>query len=165
MTSKADEQVEPGEPELSDAALVRLLRRFSVESDRFVEILGQANRLHRTDMNALVVIMEATRRGEPISPGQLARALHLSASATTALLDRLEQSGHVTRYRDPGDRRRVELLMPEGSMREGEQFFRPLGAEYSRAWARFTDQERATIAAFLAATIEATVTVRATLVP
>ena len=162
MARTADDR---DESELSDAALVRLLRQLTVETDRFAEMFGAAHHLHRTDLNALVVIMDATRGGDAISPSQLARALHLSASATTAVLDRLEQAGHVERDRSADDRRRIRLLMPDSALRVGEQFFRPLGIEMSRAWAGFTDRERATIVEFLTASIAATVTVRAQLVP
>lgn len=143
-----------------DATIVRLLRALTVETDRFAEMFGEAHDLHRTDLNALVVIMDARRRGEVISPGQLARALHLSASATTAVLDRLERAGHVERDRSPADRRRVELLMPTSAQRVGEQFFRPLGTELSLAWAAFDDEQKATIIDFLTASIDATVRVR-----
>jgi len=44
------------------AALVRLLRQLTVETDRFAEMFGEAHGLHRTDLNALVVIMDAGRR-------------------------------------------------------------------------------------------------------
>lgn len=144
----------------SDAALVRLLRQLNVETDRFAELFGEAHGLHRTDLNALVVIMDTTRRGETISPGQLARALHLSASATTTVLDRLEDAGHIERDRSPSDRRRIQLLMPDKAVRLGEKFFRPLGVAFSRAWSDFTAAERNTIVRFLTTSIATTVDVR-----
>jgi len=163
--TEADAEANTAGPDRSehDATLVRLLRQLTVENDRFAEMFGEAHGLHRTDLNALVVIMDARRRGEAISPGQLARALHLSASATTAVLDRLEHAGHVERDRSPSDRRRIQLVMPDSALLVGEQFFRPLGVELSRAWERFDQRERATIAEFLTASIDATVRVRARL--
>lgn len=144
-----------------DEALVRLLRQLTVETDRFAEMFGEAHGMHRTDLNALVVIMHAAHRGESVSPGQLAKALHMSASATTAVLDRLEAAGHVARDRSPRDRRRIELLMPDETWRIGEKFFRPLGEEMSMVWQEFDEDERATIARFLTVSIEATVRTRA----
>jgi DNA-binding MarR family transcriptional regulator len=148
----------------SDRELARLLQQLTVETDRFAEVFGEAHGLHRTDLNALVVIMESNRRGEAISPTLLARALHLSASATTAVLDRLEASGHVHRDRDPSDRRRVGLVVAEQARRVGEQFFGPLAREMAHVWTPFTAEERATIARFLAVSIDATVRVRGGLV-
>jgi DNA-binding MarR family transcriptional regulator len=147
----------------SDRELGRLLRQLTVETDRFVEVFGDAHGLHRTDLNALVVIMDGNRRGEPVSPTTLARALHLSASATTAVLDRLEAAGHVLRGPDPSDRRKVGLTMADTATALGEQFFRPLADELKESWGEFTDAQRETIARFLVLSIEATIRVRATL--
>ena len=42
-----------------------------------------------------------------LGPSELARRLQLSTGAVTALVDRLEASGHVVRAAHPSDRRRV----------------------------------------------------------
>src|ERR1041384_7613970 len=88
----------------TDYDLSMLLRGLVMESNRFLEIFSAAHALHPTDMTALNLIMTT-----PMTPGSLAKALNLSASATTSVLDRLERAGHVVRERDPEDRRRVEL--------------------------------------------------------
>ncbi|TQM85105.1 DNA-binding MarR family transcriptional regulator [Saccharothrix saharensis] len=143
------------------SALVRLLRQLTVETDRFAEIFGEKQRMHRTDLNALAVIMDARWSGEPMSPTRLAEALHLSASATTSVLDRLEASGHVERARHPHDRRKVELRASDKALELGRGFFGPLDQAYTAAWARFDAADREVIARFLAASIEATAAVRA----
>lgn len=53
----------------------------------------------------------ATSTGEPLTAGELGRALLLSSGAITNRLDRLEAAGLVRRIPDPRDRRavRVEL--------------------------------------------------------
>ena len=145
------------------SALVRLLRQLTVESDRFAEIFGEKQRMHRTDLNALAVIMDARWSGVPMSPTRLAEALHLSASATTSVLDRLEASGHVERTRNPHDRRKVELRVADKALELGRDFFGPLDRAFTRAWAQFGDADREVIARFLTASIDATVTVRADL--
>lgn len=143
-----------------DAVLIRLLRQLNVETDRFAEMFGEAHGLYRTDLNALVVIMDAVNRDDAISPGELAQALHLSPSATTAVLDRLANAGHVERRRSATDGRRTELRLPEATLRLGEELFRPLGAELGRVWASFDADERDTIVRFLTVSIRATTTVR-----
>ncbi|MBW4716749.1 MarR family transcriptional regulator [Saccharothrix obliqua] len=145
---------------VDNATLVRLLRQLLVESDHFVGMFGDAHGMHRTDLNALALIMDARWRGEPLSPGKLAEAMHLSASATTSVLDRLEASGHVERARSTRDRRKVELRMSDKAMEFGKLFFAPLSTAYSAAWEGFTDVERDAIARFLAASVHATVAVR-----
>ncbi|WP_433262109.1 MarR family winged helix-turn-helix transcriptional regulator [Actinosynnema sp. CS-041913] len=146
---------------VDNAALVRLLRQLIVESDHFVSLFGEVQGMHRTDLNALALIMDAKwRGGEPLTPGRLAEAMHLSASATTSVLDRLESSGHVVRTRSTRDRRKVELRVPDQALSLGRRFFTPLDGAFGEAWAGFSDAEKATIARFLAASIEATVAVR-----
>jgi DNA-binding MarR family transcriptional regulator len=148
---------------VDNSALVRLLRQLTVETDRFVEIFGEKQRMHRTDLNALALIMDARWSGEPMSPTRLAEALHLSASATTSVLDRLESSGHVERTRSPHDRRKVELRVPDKALELGRRFFGPLDGAFTRAWQQFDDADKEVIARFLGASIDATVAVRADL--
>lgn len=147
-------------PRPEDLELIRLLRAMTVESDQFAEQFGALHGLHRTDMNALVVIMDAERRGEPMSPSQLSAALGLSASATTSLLDRLERTGHLYRDRSASDRRRITLVMPDKALDLGRAFFAPLGAEFARGWAGFSAADREVIARFLRTSITAMETVR-----
>jgi DNA-binding MarR family transcriptional regulator len=165
---RAEEPTESGAQdrpgELTDAALVTLLRRLVLESDRFAEIFGERHRIHRTDLNALAVIMHAGAEGRSVGPRHLADALHLSPSAVTALVDRLEAAGHLHRDRSPGDRRRVELRVHDQALTLGRAYFGPLGEELTRAWADFGDDERAVIARFLARSIDSTTRIRRALV-
>ncbi|MFD6069067.1 MarR family winged helix-turn-helix transcriptional regulator [Amycolatopsis lurida] len=155
------EDVEP----VTDDLLVVLLRQLTVESDRFAEMFGESHGLHRTDLNALAVIMDAARMGDPMSPSRLASALHLSASATTAVLDRLERAGHLYRDRSSTDRRKVELRMHDQARRIGAEFFQPLGERYAEAWRDMGEDERRAVARFLRSSIAATVEVRGRLAP
>lgn len=145
-----------------DDMLIRALRRLTVESDRFVEELGQAYGLHRTDLSALALVIDA---GRSLSPGELAEQLHLSASATTALLDRLEAAGHIRRARSTTDRRRVELRPGPEVPEFGRRVFAPLRGELAEAWAGFTAEQREVIERFLTASIEATVRAKSGLTP
>lgn len=156
--------VDQGE-HVTDELLVLLLRQLTVESDRFAEMFGEAHGLHRTDLNALAVIMDAAKMGAPMSPSRLADALHLSASATTSVLDRLERAGHLYRDRSATDRRKVELRMHDQARRIGAEFFLPLGESLSAAWGDLGDDERRTIVRFLRGSIAATVDVRGRLAP
>ncbi|WP_367128829.1 MarR family winged helix-turn-helix transcriptional regulator [Saccharothrix sp. HUAS TT1] len=146
-----------------NSALVRLLRQLTVETDRFAELFGEKQRMHRTDLNALALIMDARWGPEPMTPTRLAEALHLSASATTSVLDRLEASGHVERARNADDRRKVVLRVPDKALDLGRRFFGPLDVAFTRAWEQFSDADKEVVARFLAASIDATVAVRADL--
>ncbi|GGS58484.1 MarR family winged helix-turn-helix transcriptional regulator [Actinokineospora fastidiosa] len=143
-----------------DEVLITLLRRLTVESDRFAEMFAEVHGVHRTDMNALAVIMDAAKAGTPLSPTALAAALNLSNSATTSLLDRLERAGHVERIRSARDRRKIELRMRDQARELGIAFFAPLRQELLAAWRDLPDDHRAVIGRFLTTTIDATVTAR-----
>ena len=149
MTDTGDEQ------ELTDLDLTRLLQTLTVESDRYAERFGAHHGLHRTDVNALALILAAARRGDPMSPTALARELRLSPSATTALIDRLEALGHVERTRPAGDRRRVALEVPEAALEEGRRMFVPLAAAFASAWTGFDAAEREVVARFLEVSTQA----------
>lgn len=148
---------------VDNSTLVRLLRQLTVENDRIVEMFGERQRMHRTDLNALALIMDARWGDEPMSPGRLAEKMHLSASATTSVLDRLEASGHVHRTRSTRDRRKVELHVHDKALDLGRTFFAPLDAALTRAWEEFSDADKEVVARFLAASIEATTSARAEL--
>lgn len=146
-----------GVSEASDKELVALVRALVVESNRFLDIFSAAHALHPTDMIALNLIMFT---GSPMTPGALARALNLSASATTSVLDRLEKAGHISRDRSTDDRRRVELRVLPQAQQLAVGFFQPLFRELASAWQDMNPAERQVVARFLTTTTEATARVR-----
>ncbi|MFB9235425.1 MarR family winged helix-turn-helix transcriptional regulator [Plantactinospora siamensis] len=107
--------------------LIDALRLFTVETDVFVEVFARAHGLGRNDLNAIMWISQGTGSGQPITSGELASRLGLGAPATTGLVDRLENAGHVRRERDPNDRRRVSIVMQPTALRLATEFFVPLG--------------------------------------
>ncbi|MGY1681623.1 MarR family winged helix-turn-helix transcriptional regulator [Geodermatophilus sp. SYSU D01176] len=136
-----------GGDERQEVAL--LLRRLSVELDAVGQRFATLHGLGRTDVRALVAIMDAARRGEALTAGALGQAVDLSSASVTALLDRLERVGHVRRVRDPEDRRRVALEISESAMAAGGQFFGALNRDLLDAMAGFSDEELAVVHRFL----------------
>jgi DNA-binding MarR family transcriptional regulator len=131
------------------AALIDALRRFNIESDRFVEVFATAHRLHRSDMNALAYVSAADEAGAPLTPGQLSAELGLSSPATTALIDRLERVGHLTREPHPSDRRKVALRTREQGMRLAVEFFMPLGRALHQVMDEFDEEQLRVVLRFL----------------
>ncbi|HEX4813671.1 MAG TPA: MarR family transcriptional regulator [Nonomuraea sp.] len=140
--------------------LMVLMRALNVESDRFAERFAARHGLHRTDLNALVVILDAARAGTPLTPGGLGAALNLSPPATTALVDRLQQAGHVERRRSAADRRKVEVVLNEQAAELASRFFAPLGRHLTEVIEAFTPEERLVIGRFLESGIRATAAAR-----
>jgi DNA-binding MarR family transcriptional regulator len=67
------------------------------------QTLSQASRrymrLNETDMRALHYLIVCANRDLVATPGGIAHHLGVSTAATTKLLDRLEQGGHIKRAR------------------------------------------------------------------
>lgn len=140
--------------------LVRLLQEFTLEANRYVDTAGGRKDMHRTDLNALAVIMRHTAKGNIVTPGLLRKELHLSSPATTALIDRLDSSGHVVRERAGADRRQVQLKMTPKAFQEGGAIFAPLSQRMGAAMSAFTPEELETVSRFMTAMVEATVAAR-----
>ena len=137
--------------------LALLLRRLSVELDAVGERFARPHGLGRTDVRAVIAIMDATRRGEPLTAGGLGAAVGLSSASVTALVDRLERAGHVHRVRDPADRRRVVLQMSEASMAAGAAFFGGLQRELVAAMDGFSGADLDVVRRWLTAMTEVVV--------
>src|SRR3954462_4271226 len=136
-----------GGEERQEVAL--LLRRLNVELDAVGQRFADVHGLNRTDVRALVAIMDAARRGEALTAGRLGEAVDLRSASVTALVDRLEKVGHVRRVRDPEDRRRVGLEMSESAMAAGAEHFGGLARDLTAAMAGYTDEELAVVRRFL----------------
>jgi DNA-binding MarR family transcriptional regulator len=129
--------------------LALLLRRLTVELDAVGQRFATLHGLGRTDVRALVAIMDAARTGSALTAGGLGAAVELSSASVTALVDRLERAGHVHRVPDPEDRRRVVLKMSDSAMAAGAAFFGGLQRELMAAMEDYTDEELAVVRRFL----------------
>lgn len=106
-----DGRPEPSQPGQSSHAPLheasRLLRRVLVLNDA-VEYLARTQlETNDTDLQAMQILMN---QGE-LTPTQLSEQLHLSAAATTTVIDRLVRRKHAERVPHPADRRRI-LIRP-----------------------------------------------------
>lgn len=137
-----------------------LLQQFTVETDRYVDTVSVRDALHRTDLNALGIMMGAARAGATVTPGMLRQALNLSSPATTALIDRLDEAGHVRRSRSSVDRRQVHLEMTEKALETGARLFTPLARSIEDALAGFSPEEVELLACMMRKVTDATVQAR-----
>lgn len=135
-------------PDESDR-VVRALRVYVNESELFLEATSREAEMHRTDLSGLAVIMDRTKDGETTTPGQLSTALHLSAPATSAMLERLERLGHVGRSAHPNDRRSVVVTITDRAMEVGQRMFGGLGAHFAPVFVGRSEEELDLIAGFL----------------
>ena len=129
--------------------LALLLRRLTVELDAVGQRFAELHGLNRTDVRALVAVMDAARRGTSLTAGALGEAVDLRSASVTALVDRLERVGHVRRVRDPDDRRRVGLEMSETAMAAGAEHFGGLARDLVAAMEGYSDDELAVVRRWL----------------
>ena len=138
-----------GDADAARQEVALLLRRLTVELDAVGQRFALEHGLNRTDVRALVAIMDAARRGQALTAGALGEAVDLRSASVTALVDRLEKVGHLRRVRDPEDRRRVELQMSDAAMAAGAEHFGGLQRDLLAAMADYTDDELAVVHRFL----------------
>lgn len=96
--------------------LVRQVTGELLELSMALDLIGNAAAarigINQTDLICLTLLV---RRG-PMSPGQIASSLGLTAAAISAMATRLEAGGYAAREIDPSDRRRILVrALPAGA--------------------------------------------------
>lgn len=137
-------------------AIIDRLRDFTTAMEHYVDVRGGAHGMHRTDLHALGHIMNAAGRDEELTPGKLAAALSLSSPATSALLTRLEQAGHVRRVHRASDRRSVSVEMTDEARSVGRAVFAPLASSIADVITALDPAEQDTVLHFLQGVVDAT---------
>ena len=131
---------------------MRLTQRLVAEADKFNSAFVDVHRMHSTDLNALIRVRVGREQGQSTTAGWLGEALGLTSGAVTAVVDRLERSGHLRRVRDQNDRRRVILENSPDGQRLAEQYFAPIRRQSDEVMAQFTSTELEIVSRYLAAT-------------
>lgn len=97
-------------PSARDAEVVRVadqMHRLVTSAVLLREAVARSAGLNPTDLQAVEVLL----RDGPATPGELADRVGVTAGgAVTALIDRLQKAGWVTRRRHPQDRRKVRVV-------------------------------------------------------
>jgi DNA-binding MarR family transcriptional regulator len=112
-----------GMPKQTKAELVDKVilgaRQDGISSVLFRNLVGERLDVNVTDMECLGLLFH---KGIA-TPSELARHTGLSSGATTAMLDRLEQSGLIERRPNPDDRRGILIvLVKSGAKKVGAWF-------------------------------------------
>jgi len=136
-------------------AVGHLLRRLTSDLQEVGRDFGARHEMNRSDVRALVLVLDAHRRGEQIGPSALAAELGMSGASVTALIDRLESVGHMRRKPDPNDRRRLVLEIGEDASRLGGQYFGGLQRRIDAATQDLGAEDLAVVSRYLAAAIAA----------
>lgn len=111
-------------------------KTYSEVGHRFAASLG----LHFTDATAMIEILAAEEHGAPLSPARLGERIGLSAGATSSLLNRLEDAGHIVRSRVHTDRRVVTLHSTPDIQKLTDEFFDPLGVRLDAVMSKYPSE-------------------------
>ncbi|MFF2437822.1 MarR family transcriptional regulator [Streptomyces sp. NPDC058107] len=131
--------------------IVHLLRKVTVEFGLRQAEFASRHGMHPTDVRALICLLDAERAGTDATAGWLGAQLGLNSAGTTAVIDRLERLGHLTRTRDPRDRRRVLMTVDPRAVELGRSFFGPLIDNPVAVLRDFNESETAAVRRFLSA--------------
>lgn len=121
--------------------LTRELRRLCGASEHLSHAYAEEQGIYLTDFRALILIRVAEFEKRSLTAGELASCLNLSSGAVTYLVERLFQSGHVSRDTDPQDRRKVLLSTTKKGVNAVDAFFDPMYTVLSQATKDLTPQE------------------------
>lgn len=145
-----------GQQLASDRAEVGLLlRRLGSDLQEVSRNFGGRHDMNPSDVRALVLVLDAQRRGETIGPSAIAADLGMTGASVTALVDRLESVGHLTREADLTDRRRVVLKVGDEAQRLGGEYFGRLQQRIDGATQGFTAADLDAVKRYLKAAIDA----------
>ncbi|MGW9402974.1 MarR family winged helix-turn-helix transcriptional regulator [Arthrobacter sp. NPDC055585] len=129
--------------------IVEAVRGMGLDGQLVADAFAHKHGLNSTDMRALTLVMEAEMRGVPLTAGRLSTLLGTSTGATTAVIDRLEQIGHIHRARSEADRRKVTLHFEPLARELAGAYFGPLGALTADVMDRYSEAELETVHGFL----------------
>lgn len=119
------------------------LRQLNLDIDRYAHRVARGLGIPTTDVHAAGILHAAP---EGLSATELGRALSLTPSATTSLIDRMEAAGHATRRVSDVDARRARIEPTELVRQESRDRFAALNDAIARVMAQSTPEEAAAFA-------------------
>lgn len=132
------------------AAVMEALAGLRDAEQRLSQASRRYMRLNETDMRALHYLIVCANRNLVSTPSGIAHHLGISTAATTKLLDRLENGGHIHRAPHPTDRRALAItITPETRHAAMETVGRQQAKRFYAA-ARLSRAERDLVIRFLA---------------
>lgn len=93
----------------ASTALVDAYRRFRAADQALSTRVRAETSLGDSEIKVLTFLIDQREVGHDVTPGELARTIGVSSASMTALLDRLEKAGSVTRVNHPTDRRSIYI--------------------------------------------------------
>lgn len=133
----------------AEREVLRALRDFVVADEEMRRATGRRMALGVSDVRATRFVMTACSEGVPVTPRDVARHLGLTTAATTTVLDRLVEAGHVERRPHPTDGRSKVLVVTDHARQEAHGLLGGLHDEMRAAAAAVPEEARPALLAFL----------------
>jgi DNA-binding MarR family transcriptional regulator len=128
---------------------VPLVQTFAARLLLFHDAVARKLNLHLTDVKVIRLLGD-----KEMTPGDLVEHTGLTGASITAVVDRLEKAGYVTRKRDEEDRRRVTVRAVPAKVRKLDAAYAGIGAEMSNLLSKYDDAEFAVITDYLSRATE-----------
>jgi len=119
-------------------------RRLDIAMSRLMGALAREVGISVPELRAL----EYLDADGSVGPTEMARRLQMTSGAITALVDRLEESGHVVRERHPADRRRVLVTRTRKADGDLTAEIAPMAMEILKLAESLDDAERQVVGRF-----------------
>ena len=132
-----------------------LLRRYRAAESDMRARTRTSMQMNETDMVALRHLLRAQREGRVVRQRGLSSMLEISSASVTALVDRLERSGHVARQPHPTDRRAVVVVATPETDREVRETMGELHRRMIAVVDGMTGEQLGAVAQFLAGMVDA----------
>ncbi|EMQ99680.1 MarR family winged helix-turn-helix transcriptional regulator [Paeniglutamicibacter gangotriensis] len=129
----------------------KLLSEVLVQNGVLERALCRYLNTNETDLQALQHLI----RAHNLTPSGLAARLQISTAATTAVIDRMSERGHVERNPHPSDRRSQLISASPAAVQQVLAALRPLFNDAERVIGGFGRHEQAAVVRYLEATLEA----------
>lgn len=127
------------------AELTRATRRLDMALAEWHGELSQRMGMGASEILALARLAMDDSQG----PSELARSLHMTTGAMTAVLDRLVDRGHIERVEHPSDRRKVALRLTASAHDAARAQLRPMVASITELAEGLKPAERVVVGRFL----------------
>jgi DNA-binding MarR family transcriptional regulator len=138
-----------GDEELRAARVMESLRAYRAAEVAMRRRTRQAMDMGENELLVLRFLTRANMRGEAVTPVTLSRYLGITSASTTAVLDRLEKSGHIRRTPNPQDRRSVLIAPSEKSDAEIRHTLTAMHERMMDVVRPLSPQDRAVVIGFL----------------
>ncbi|MGW3352374.1 MarR family winged helix-turn-helix transcriptional regulator [Nonomuraea rubra] len=127
------------------AAVAQEMQHMQAAVDAYDEAAANFLGVNRTDLRCLEILGSQG----PVTPSVLGPALGLTTGSVTAMLDRLERLGYLTRSPDPSDRRKVVVRITEEAATKAWELYGPIATEGEAVMAEFGAAELERVRLFL----------------